>query len=441
MTDTITAGLKPLPAMKRNADPYLGLAFLTGLNLLNYLDRYVLASVVPPLKAELQLTDGQIGWLTSAFLIGYFITAPIFGYLGDRWRRKGLIVFGVVVWSLGTLLTGFCNQYWTLIGCRLLVGLGEASYATVAPAWLSDLFPARHRNNALTIFYVATPVGSALGYMLGGLALAHGGWRTGFLWAGAPGLLLVLALLMLAEPARGASDASTSKGAASAAHATPSLAEIAGLFRIGNFNLILLGYTAYTFALGAFAAWGPTFLNRVHELDLNVADQFFGGVLVVAGLCGTLIGGFAATALQKRVRSGYALLLALPVLAAVPVATLAFVSASTTASMVYLGAAMFLCFLPTGPVATLIMESVPVALRASAMAATLFVIHLFGDFWSPVIVGKLADRPEIGLQNALLILPAVFSLAVIFWGWLAWRQSRRADVEPGLKAALRLRGS
>src|SRR5208337_5026448 len=164
--------------------PYLGLALLTGLNLFNYLDRYVLASVVPPIKADLQLSDGEIGWLTSAFMIGYFATAPIFGYLGDRWPRKGLIAFGVTFWSLGTILSGFSNGFWTLLACRVLVGLGEASYAVLAPAWLSDSFPAERRNNAMTIFYVAIPIGSALGYIVGGAALPYGGWRAGFWWAG-----------------------------------------------------------------------------------------------------------------------------------------------------------------------------------------------------------------------------------------------------------------
>ena len=164
-------------------------------------DRYVLASVVPPIKADLQLTDGEIGWLTSAFMIGYFATSPVFGYLGDSRPRKGLIVFGVTFWSLGTILSGFAHDYWTLLACRVLVGLGEASYAVLAPTWIADLFTAERRNNALTIFYSATPLGSALGYLLGGFALAHGGWRYGFFWAGAPGLLLALGLFLLAEPA------------------------------------------------------------------------------------------------------------------------------------------------------------------------------------------------------------------------------------------------
>ena len=415
--------------MKRGTHPYLGLAFLTGLNLFNYLDRQVLASVVPPIEKELFLNDAQIGYLTSAFMIGYFATSPIFGYLGDRSPRKWLIASGVFFWSLGTVLSGFCHGFWTFIACRVLVGLGEASYATLAPSWLSDLFPSERRNNALTIFYVAIPVGSALGYVLGGFSIHHGGWRNGFLWAGAPGLLLALALLLLTEPARGAADAGAAD--ASGGHpAVPGWKDVVQLFKIRDFNLLLGGYTAYTFAMGAFAAWGPTFLNRVHDLELSKAGLFFGEVLVVAGLFGTLAGGFAATAWQRRNRAGYARLLTLSVVATVPFATVAFLHVSTFTSMACLGTAMLLLFLPTGPINTLIVESVPVALRASAMAASIFAIHLFGDFWSPIIVGQLSvwwqqpTLPAAGLQHAVLTLPAVLALAALFWGVLARRKAR-----------------
>ena len=412
--------------MNKNLRPYLSLALLTGLNLFNYMDRYVLAAVAPPLKAELLLSDAEIGWLTSAFMIGYFTTAPAFGYLGDRWPRKGLMVFGVAFWSLGTILSGFCNDFWTLLACRVLVGLGEASFAVLAPAWLADLFPAARRNNAMTIFYVAMPIGAALGYIVGGAALAYGGWRTAFWWAGGPGLLLVLTLLMLTEPGRGESGNGASSGMRAG------FSEFTSLFRMGDFVIIVLGLTAYTFAMGAFGAWGPTFLNRVHGMELGFADHFFGGVLVVGGLLGTLIGGFAATAWRRKARAGYALLLTLAAFLTLVSATLAFLDIGLTASMIFLGAAIFLSFLPTGPQVTLQIESVPAHLRASAMAASIFVIHLFGDFLSPALVGHLADlghdpsRPGAGLQHAMFILPAAMSLAVLFWGWLAWRQGARA---------------
>jgi MFS family permease len=424
---------RAVPAIMTKTHPYLVLAFLTALNLFNYLDRFVLPSVVPPLKAELHLSDGQIGWLTSAFMIGYFATAPAFGYLGDRRPRKGLIASGVFAWSVGTVLSAFCHQYWTLLGCRVLVGFGEASYAVLAPAWLADLFPAARRNNALTIFYLATPLGSALGYIVGGLAVAHGGWREGFLWAGAPGLLLALGLLSLNEPVRGAPE-EPAGGTSATFSLKPGLGGAASLFRIYDFNLIILGLTAYTFAMGAFAAWAPTFLNRVHGLELGAADQFFGGALVICGLLGSAIGGFGATAWRRKTRSGYALMLTLSACTAFLASTVAVMSPGRSVSMAFMGIAIFLAFLPTGPVNTLLVESVPVALRARAMAASLFVIHLFGDFWSPVLVGGLADwgdrpgTPGAGLQNAMLILPAALGIAGLFWGWLAWRQHTREEL-------------
>jgi MFS family permease len=418
--------------MKNSSQAYLSLIFLTGLNLFNYLDRYVLSAVLTPLKAELNLTDSQLGWVAPAFMIGYFATAPVFGYLGDRTSRKWLIAFGVFFWSLGTILSGMSNSYHTLIASRILVGLGEASYATLAPAWLSDLFPSERRNNALTIFYVATPVGSALGFILGGIALGHGGWRTGFYWAGAPGLILAFLMLMLREPARGEADrlaAGTDASASVAPTHKPGWRETLSLFRIKDFNLILIGYTAYTFALGAFGYWGPTFLHRVHSMEVDRADHFFGIVLVVSGLVATLVGGFAATAWQRRNPAGYALLLVGSVALAIPFAAGAFISQSLTLSMICLGASIFLLFLPTGPVNTLIVENVPIALRASAMAASIFAIHLFGDFWSPVLIGHLADvwnvpgQPGAGLQRAVLILPVMMAFGTAFWAWLAWRKS------------------
>ena len=401
--------------------PYLGLAFLTGLNLFNYMDRYVLASVVPPLKGELGFTDAEIGWLTSAFMIGYFATAPIFGYLGDRWPRKGLIAAGIAFWSLGTVLSGLSNGFWSLLACRVLVGLGEASYAVLAPAWIADSFPAERRNNAMTIFYVAMPVGAALGFMIGGVALAHGGWRTGFWWAGAPGLVLALAMLALKEPKRGEFNGGPTGEKAD-------LAGMASLLGISDYVLVVAGYTAYTFAIGAFGVWAPTFLNRVHAMNLSDADQFFGQMLVVGGLLGTLIGGFAATWWEKKTPAGYALTITLSAFLTTIAATAAFLASSVTMAMAFLGAAAFLSFLPTGPQTTIQMECVPVHLRASAMALSIFAIHLFGDFWSPVLVGRLADAggqpgSPAGLQHAMLILPVAMAVAVFFWGWLALKQT------------------
>jgi predicted MFS family arabinose efflux permease len=399
----------------RQLSPLWTLFILTGLNLFNYLDRYVVSAVLTPIRDDFHVSDGDLGRINTIFMIGYFVTSPIFGYLGDRASRKWLIAGGIFVWSLGTVLTGYATSFAWLLGYRILVGVGEASYATISPSLLSDVFPAERRNNALTIFYVAIPVGAALGNILGGQVAAHHGWRNAFIWAGLPGLALALLMLPFAEPQR---------GQAEGAHVEkPKVGDILKLFGLADFNLVLWGYAAYTFALGAFGVWGPTFLHRVHNVANESAATFFGAVLVVAGLLGTLVGGFIATAWQKRHPAGYAWMLCLSVLLAAPVAIAAFMARDRTTSMACLGAAMFLLFLCTGPINTLIIESVPVNLRASAMALSIFVIHLFGDMWSSEIVGHLSDSWN-SLQKAVMILPGALAVAGVFWLGLALKQRK-----------------
>ncbi len=154
--------------MNRKLSPAWMLAILTGLNLFNYIDRAVLNAVRSPMAAEFKINYQTSGIAFTAFMIGYFVTSPFFGYLGDRASRKWLIAAGIFVWSLGTVLTGFAGTITVLLVYRVLVGVGEASYATISPGLISDNFEPRRRNNALTIFYVAIPVGYALGYLFGG---------------------------------------------------------------------------------------------------------------------------------------------------------------------------------------------------------------------------------------------------------------------------------
>jgi MFS family permease len=410
----------------RILSPPWTLFILTGLNLFNYLDRFVLSAVLPSLQTDLHINDGQAGRIVTAFMIGYFVTSPVFGYFGDRGPRKWLIAAGIFIWSLGTVLTGFATSLAILLAYRVLVGVGEASYATISPSYISDTYGKARRNNALTIFYAAIPVGAALGNIIGGLISSSYGWRSAFIWAGAPGLVLALCLLPFAEPKRGGAEAGeelTTK---------PRIKEVLSLFRIPDYMLLVWGYTAYTFALGAFGVWGPSFLHRVHGVPEKSAATFFGAVLVVAGLLGTMLGGFAATAWQKRNRAGYAWTLGLSVLVAVPICVAAFIVPDRSIAMACLAAGMFLLFLSTGPVNTLIIEAVPVNLRASAMAASIFMIHLFGDMWSSEIVGRLSDTWH-SLQKAVLILPLALLVCAVLWLALAMK-TRKASAAPPLLA-------
>lgn len=404
--------------------PVTSLVVLTGLNLLDYLDRQLLAAVLTPVKAELHLSDEQLGTIATGFMLGYFLTSPIFGYLGDRVPRKWLIAAGVFVWSLGTVLSGFAHSFAALICFRALVGFGEASFGTISPGWIADLFSPARRNNALSIFYLAIPIGSALGYIFGGIMAARYGWRSAFLLAGAPGLLLAFVLYLLREPVPGASQPVSAVPAVPLPSGWKVYRE---LVRRPDYLLVVAGYVAQTFAMGGFAFWAPTFLHRIHGLDLESAGKFFGLSLVMTGLTATLLGGFLATAWQKRTGTGYAWILALSSLAAVPVAFAAFMLHDLAAAKLALIASMFFLFLATGPVNTLILETVPVAMRASAMAGSIFAIHMFGDLWSPKLVGMLSDRFGDLQQAVLWVLPGALGVSAVFWIWLVVHTPRKRE--------------
>lgn len=404
-----------------NKPPHAAAALLalTGINLFNYLDRQVVASVLAPLQQTLHLSDSDLGSLWQAFMLGYFLTAPFFGYLGDRVPRRKLVAAGVAVWSLGTALSGCAPNLALLLLFRVLVGLGEASYGSISPGWIADLYPRQQRNLRLSVFYVAIPVGSALGYILGAAIAARYGWRAAFWVAGLPGLLLALGLLLLREPARGASEEAVAREAPPAG--------LAAYRRLGNspdYLLVVAGYVAQTFALGAFSFWGPTFLQRAHGMTLQRAGSLFGLWVVSTGLVATLAGGWLATRLQQRSPAGHAWLLAASAVLTVPAAFAAFSLAGRGPAEAALIAAMFCIFLPTGPVNTLILESVPVALRAGAMALSIFAIHLCGDLWSAKFVGMLSDRLGDLRLAILWILPAATAVCALCWIALALRQAR-----------------
>src|SRR5262245_43152286 len=222
---------------------------LTGLNFLNYLDRYIVAAVLPPIKKELALSDFEGGLLATVFLLGYFVTAPIFGVLGDRMPRKWLIAFGVAVWSAATIASGLAGSLGALIAARAVVGVGEASYATLAPTIIDDLSPPDKKGKMLAIFFLAVPVGSALGYVTGSQVQKLWDWRGAFFVGGGPGIVLAVLCLLIAEPPR---QLAKTKIAMTKAIAT--------LARIRLYRRGVLGYCAHTASIGAFSYWAPTFL-------------------------------------------------------------------------------------------------------------------------------------------------------------------------------------
>jgi MFS family permease len=401
------------------------LAILSALNMFNYLDRYVMSSVLTPMQKELGLNDADAGWAASAFMLGYFLTAPIFGYLGDRFPRKYLMLAGVIIWSLATAGSGLAHSFAQLFAIRMVVGLGEAAFVTISPSWISDVFAATQRNTALTLFYVAIPFGSAIGFTIGGWFAQHGDWRGAFIYAGLPGVLLALSLLLLQEPRRGQADG------VDAAEVVPSakVGEVAGLFLNRRYNLLVWGYAAQTFSLGAFGVWGPAFLNRSHGMSLESASTIFGAMLAGSGLFATLLGGYCANILRRRTPAGYVWIMTVSMVVATPVCFFAVITGSQMLSLIGLGTSMFFLFLPTGPIVSEIYEIVPIHLRASAMALSVFIIHLFGDFGSPTIVGNISRHFGDDLQKGVLILPGMLLVGAVLWGVLIRYTSDKQEVK------------
>ena len=396
------------------------LGVVTILNFLNYIDRFILAAVLPRVKSELVLTDFQLGLLANVFLVTYFVTSPLFGALGDRLSRPRLMSAGVTAWSMATAAAGFTADFVQLLIARAWVGIGEAAYATISPALLSDYFPRSQRGRAFAVFYVAIPVGSAAGFLLGGTLERAFGWRAAFYAVGLPGIVLALLALRVPDPVRGATEEPSSLGRGrrdSQRAAAPgegfSTRTLSDLFRNKAYVGTVLGYAAYTFALGGLAFFMPTYFERVRGLELARADFIVGGVTVLAGLSGTFLGGYLGDWMAARVQSGQLWLSGLSSIAAVIPAWLALTVASSPTYIVWFFLAEFLLFLSTGPVNVMIVSVVPPAARARSMAVSIFTIHLFGDAISPPIIGWLADTH--GLARAVLIVPVAIAISGFVW--------------------------
>jgi MFS family permease len=394
------------------------LVVLTAVNLFNYIDRFVVPGLAQSLKeSPLQLSDARLGLLATGFLAIYALVSPLFGRLGDTRARPRAIAAGVGLWSIATVLGGFATSFVTLLGARALVGVGEAAYGTIAPSVLADCFPLSRRGRVFAIFYAAIPIGGALGYVLAGVMNAHFGWRSAFFVAGIPGLLLTALVLRLPDPPRGAADATPV-----AASSQNGWQRYRDLIANAPYVITVLGYAAYTFALGGLAWWMPAFLERVRGVPREQASVQIGLIVVVTGFVGTFAGGWLGDVVLRYTRNAYLLVSGIATLLAAPCALVALMATRPTTYMTALVAAELLLFVSTGPINTAIINSVAATERATAMAVSILLIHLLGDVPSPYIVGLLSDArvaaggtSAAGLQHAVLILPMAIIISGVIW--------------------------
>jgi MFS transporter, Spinster family, sphingosine-1-phosphate transporter len=405
---------------------YWALGILAVINLLSYLDRFIVAALSQSLKeAHLGLTDANLGSLMSGFLVVYTLVAPIFGSLGDRRSRPRLIALGVAIWSFATALSGFAVNYVTLLLARASVGVGEAAYVTIAPSLLSDYFPIRQRGRVMAVFFCAIPVGSALGYVVGGLVDKHWGWRNAFFVAGIPGLILAASCLFLRDPPRGAQDGEkpAAKKHASGVNIRETWATWVRLAKNKAYSITVLGYAAYTFAIGGLGFWMPAFLERVRGIPRAEATVSFGTIVVVTGFIGTFVGGWMGDFFAKKSKQAYLWVSAIATLIAAPLVWEALTAASYSTYTVCMVAAQLCMFLSTGPINAAIINLVIAGERATAIALSVFAIHALGDVISPPLIGAISDK--LSLEQAVKVVPVAVLIGGIVWVFAARAQSRQ----------------
>jgi len=377
------------------------LFILTALNFVNYIDRSVLFAVQPLIQAEFRRSDAEFGFLTSAFIMCYMCTAPFIGPLADRFDRRRIMVIGALIWSGATLLTAITHTFEMLFIRHLIVGVGEATFVTIAPAFISDMYPEHRRGRIMSIFASALPVGTAMGYIVGGhLGLAYG-WRHAFLIASIPGFILAVMLMFVEEPKRGAQDRlkdSVERGT------------IFGLLKNGAFWSCTIGMAMMTFAIGGMQVWMPTFLTRVRNVPLDKANFIFGGMTLASGFLATFVGGWLGDYLLKYTKGAYYLVSGIGMALAVPAIYLAI---TYTGSAMYpaIFLAEFFVLLNTAPLNAALVNSVSARIRSTAVAVNIFVLHILGDAFSPTLMGRISDKSNLRL--AFLVVTIAVALSAI----------------------------
>ena len=371
------------------------------LNLLNYVDRQVLYAVFPLLQTDLQLTDLQLGALASAFMLIYMCYAPVMGYLADRMNRPRLIALSALVWSGATLACGLAKNYISLFIPRALIGVGEGGFTTIAQPFLAENHPKEKHASLLALFGLALPIGSALGYVLGGLVGQHFSWRIAFVFAGVPGVLLgLLAGIWLKDKIR----EKQTRG--------PALKEYKPLLHNKPFLYVCFAQAMSTFVMGGMAAWMPMYLHRYGGLDVAQAGTYFGILVIVCGALGTYAGGKLATYLLQRMRRAYSWVMAGSFVCALPICWLTLAARQSVLLLGFLSVALVLLFIPTGAIAAALVATTDEKVRSMAFALNIFIIHLLGDAFSPTLVGWISDVSNLKvavLAASLMLVPGALA--------------------------------
>lgn len=449
------AGALPHPDVSRKVSAKLALTLLVLINLFNYIDRQVLSAVEPEIRNELFPKDpatgkepehakSATGWFATVFLLSYIAITPLFGLLADRVPRWSLIGFGVILWSLASGASGFdwgtsvVASYWILLLTRCFVGVGEAAYGPVAPAMIADLFPVEKRGKVMAFFYMAIPVGGALGYALGGGIVSkfaemqiEDGWRWAFFCVVPPGVALGLWCFLMRDPPRGQADEVNAQPPRKA-----KLSDYLFILRTPSYFWNTSGMTMMCFAIGGLAFWMPEYLTRrekeLIEIDPNSSIRIlgiepifmFGLITVIAGIISTLVGGITGDWLKPRFSGSYFLVSGIALLFGFPM-TLIMLWVPFPWAWLFIFLSVFFLFFNVGPTNTILANVTHPSIRGSAFALNILIIHALGDAISPPLIGWISGADH--LDRGFILV----SITMLIGGvcWLMGARHLKADTE------------
>ncbi|XP_075687694.1 protein spinster homolog 1-like [Rhinoderma darwinii] len=388
------------------------------INLLSYMDRLSVTGALPYLEKSFHLKDSGSGLLQAVFLCSFMLVAPVFGYLGDHWNRKYLLCIGITLWSASILGSSFIpdKYFWLFLLMRGLVGIGAASYSTIAPSIIADLFVADQRSRMLSIFWTAIPVGCGLGYIMGAkVTSALGGdWH----WALRiiPGLGIIAVLLLIffmKEPSRGAAEQKSYKHPNNNSWTT----DVKALLKNPSFMLSMLGFTTVTFVSGSLSHWALSFYKRARvilyrsdpcQTAICQSDDslIFGMITVITGIVGVGAGVEISKRFRKINPRADALVCACGMLGGAPFLLLALLLASFSlvASYIFISIGALLLALNFAIVDDILLSVMTPRRRSTAEALQIIVSHLLGDAWSPSLIGVLSDLIRRGKPESDLLM-------------------------------------
>ena len=382
-----------------------GIAILTMCNMFNYLDRNIFNAISPSIERDLHLSQFQIGLCASAFFLIYVPMCPLMGFLGDKYNRPKLLSFAVFFWSLATTLSGFARGFWSMIFARGSIGVGEAVYSSIGPSLVEDTTPKELKSRVMAFFLLSLPLGTALGYILGGYLEAAIGWRYTFFVIGAPGMLLCLLSFFIKEPI-------VRHGETKGSFVLEFKDNIWDLLKNKPYLYAVIGYTAFTFVTGGMTVWMPKIM-LAKNLTLKDGNMIFGATMIISGILGTVIGGFLSDKMMKKNNRAPIFICFISLMLSIPFAAAVLYIDNHVAFFTVLFICEVFLFINTAPITIVLLDTVREDQRNFAMGLSILAIQAFGGAVAPPLIGWFADKSDI--ISASTLLPLALVVGCIFW--------------------------